>query len=104
MKQSFFVQSIVSVDDNGLFVSVDLEKTNEAINQLLIHIQEKGFEVESITPVTSGVGQFQCGIIPQKKVSLSKWSKSSGSSSYGYGFGYGYTSGFMIFASIVKDR
>lgn len=104
MKQSFFVQSIVSVDDNGLFVNIDLEKTNEAINRLLIHIQEKGFAVESITPVTSGVGQFQCGVIPKNKGSLTQWSKSAGSGSYGYGFGYSYTSGFMILASNIKGR
>jgi len=63
MKQSFFVETIVNVDDNGLFVNVDLERTNEVINNLLIHFQDEGFSIESITSIISGVGQFQCGSI-----------------------------------------
>ncbi|PIR10227.1 MAG: hypothetical protein COV52_09720 [Gammaproteobacteria bacterium CG11_big_fil_rev_8_21_14_0_20_46_22] len=98
MKQSFYLQAIVNVDDNGLFVNVDLEKTNEAMNNLLIHVQDDGFVVESVTPITSGVGQFQCGPIEQKGTHLTKWLKPS-VGSYSYGFGYSYTSGFMILAS-----
>ena len=103
MKQSFFVQAILNVDDNGLFVNVDLEKTNEAINNLLIHIQGDGFVVEAVTPITSGVGQFQCGPIEQKGAHLTKWLKPS-VGGYGYGFGYSYTNGFMILASKGKEK
>lgn len=105
MKQSFFVQAIVNVDDNGLFVNVDLEKTNEVMNQLLIHIQSDGFIVEAVTPLTSGVGQFQCGPIHPKRTQLTKWLKGSvGGYGYGYGFGYSYTSGFLILASKSKEK
>ena len=98
MKQSFFVQSIVNVDDNGLFVNVDLEKTNEAINQLLTHLQGEGFIVETIIPTTSGVGQFQRGPIDPSKSRMMRWLKPM-AGGYGYGFGYSYTNGFMILAS-----
>lgn len=103
MKQSFFVETVVNVDDNGLFVNVDLEETNTVMNNLLIHVQNEGFSVESITPIISGVGQFQCGRIDQKGAQLTKWLKPS-VGSYGYGFGYSYTNGFMILAKKTSKK
>lgn len=101
MKQSFFVPAALNIDDTGLFVSVDLEKTNDAVNNLLIHLQDDGFVVEAITPLTSGAGQFQCGHLAQKGAHFTgRWKSSAGS--YGYGFGYSYTSGFMILASTAS--
>lgn len=104
MMQSFFVGTVLTIDDNGLFVTVDLEKTDQGLNSVISQIHSEGFSVESITPVISGVGQFQCGDVPQNKVRLTKWLKPSGSGSYGHGFGHSYTSGFMLLASNVKDR
>ncbi len=98
MKQSFFVQSCVIVDDNGLFVSIDLEKTNDAINRLLIHLHEEGFEVNMLTPVVAGVGQYQCDPGNSNHTSLlAKWLKPARQAD-GAGFGYSYTSGFLVLA------
>ena len=75
MKQSFFLNALIAMDDDGRAVAVDLEQTNTAMNHLLLHIQGEGFTVESITPVTAGRNPA------------------------GNATGYSYTSGFLILAS-----
>lgn len=98
MMESFFVGAVLTIDDNGLFVTVDLEKTNQELNSLISQIHSEGFSIESITPVMSGVGQFQCGPINQNGTGLTKWLKPS-VAGFSYGFGYSYTNGFIVLAS-----
>ena len=102
MKRSYYVTSEVSVDDRGSFVNVDLEKTSERLNQLLGYIEEEGGVIDSVTPVLSGVGQFQYGELPDKE---SRWGKKikPTSGGFGYGLGYSYTSGFLVLASISEN-
>ncbi len=101
MKQSFFVESVFNVDPHGLSVGVDLEKTNDAINRIMIHCHKNGFVIDSVVPIQSGIGQYECGAIPQKGLNLTKWMKLT-VGGFGYGLGYSYTSGFFIIAN--KDE
>lgn len=101
MMQSFFVPAQLKVDEQGLSIEVDLEATNHALNDLLQAISSQGFKVESITPVISGVGQFQYGYQPLKKNPLSLLSKTA-MMSFSYGLGYSYTSGFIVLARQVN--
>ncbi len=99
--KSFYVNAAFLVDEEGLYVDVDLEKTNAALNTLFHEIEQHGYQVQSVTPVTSGVGNYKWGHVgdtKQNKLTLGR----GPAGGYGYGFGYGYTSGFMVMAKRIE--
>ncbi|ECS3195536.1 hypothetical protein BCP47_15765 [Salmonella enterica subsp. enterica serovar Kentucky] len=69
---------------------VDGERLNEDITRTVDKLNQDGFEVISITPVTSGNWGF--------KYDSGSINNGTGRGGYGYGYGYSYTEGVLILA------
>ncbi|MEL7312369.1 MAG: hypothetical protein AAFN07_12705 [Pseudomonadota bacterium] len=75
--------------------SIDGERLTADINQAIATLNGEGYEVVSITPVTSGSYQY--------RYNTEKWVSQSGGWGWGYGYGYGFsmTEGVTILARKV---
>jgi hypothetical protein len=69
---------------------IDAERLNENVARAVDKLNSSGFDVISITPVTSGNwgGKFDSGLI----------TNGTGRGGFGYGYGYSYTEGVLILA------
>lgn len=77
---------------------VDGERLATEVAQAIANLNASGYELVSITPVTSGNYAYQFkseGITSSKRI-FSETEKVSGGGSYGYGYGYSYTEGVII--------
>ena len=72
--------------------SVDGERLTADIDQAVAALNNEGYEVISITPVTSGSYQY--------RYQTDKWVSTTGGWGWGYGYGYGFsmTEGVTILA------
>ncbi|HFT3112826.1 TPA: hypothetical protein ACH3IE_004993 [Salmonella enterica subsp. enterica serovar Paratyphi B] len=74
---------------------IDAERLSEDVNNTINNLNDNGFEVISITPVTSGYwgAKYDSGSI----------TNGTGRGGYGYGYGYSYIEGVLILAKQKKD-
>jgi len=78
---------------DGARLARDLDEAIQTLNQ-------DGYDVVSVTPVTSGAYRYQYdakGVTSSKRL-LSETERVSGGGSYGFGYGYSYTEGMLIVA------
>ena len=81
---------------DGQRLSQDIARAVESLNQ-------DGYEVVSISPVTSGAYFYQYndkGITSSPRILL-ETEKVSGGGSYGFGYGFSYTEGVTVIAKRV---
>lgn len=81
---------------DGVRLSKDIAGAVDSLNQ-------DGFEVVSVTPITSGAYCYQYsaqGITSSPRILL-ETEKVSGGGSYGYGYGYSFTEGVTLIARKV---
>ncbi len=80
--------------------AIDGPRLSKDILTAIDELNNSGFDVVSITPVTSGAYAYEYnsqGISSSPRV-FSETEKVSGGGSYGYGYGYSYTEGMLILA------
>ena len=72
---------------------IDGKKFSEDINQTISELETEGYEVVSVTPVTSGRYKYdyEAPII-----------NAADRASFGWGYGFSYTEGVNILARLVK--
>jgi hypothetical protein len=76
-------------------VQIDGELLTDDINKAVTTLNEEGYEVQSILPITSGAYAFKYDY----KAAYSSGSIFEGGGwGYGYGYGYSYTEGVTIVA------
>lgn len=73
---------------------IDGERLNGDVARAIDELNSAGFEVISVTPVTSG--NWRCKYDP------GSITNGNGKGGYGYGYGYSYTEGVLIIAKQTK--
>ncbi|NHB86589.1 hypothetical protein [Photorhabdus tasmaniensis] len=81
------------VQDGWSDCQIDGDKLNEDVIEAIDKLNSEGFEVISITPVTSGNWTY--------KYNTGSISNGNGRGGYGYGYGYSYTEGVLV---LVKKK
>ncbi|HFI1934029.1 TPA: hypothetical protein ACGPMY_004492 [Yersinia enterocolitica] len=79
------------VQDGWSDCQIDGKRLNDDINKAIQSLNDEGYEVVSITPITSGNWAL--------KYEQNSHTNGNGKGSYGYGYGYSYTEGVMLLAS-----
>ena len=74
---------------------IDHDAFNTEVNAACNHLDDEGYEVISINPVSRGVHTHQ--------YSSGSQVKGSGPSGFGYGYGYSITSAFIITGKLKND-
>lgn len=74
---------------------IDGQKLSELINDAIQSLENEGYEVVSITPITSGKYDYdyEAPIVNAKD-----------RASYGWGYGYSFTEGVTIFAKTTNSQ
>ncbi len=73
--------------------TIDIVRLNEDINQEVERLNNSGYEIISITPITSGEYKYD-----YKAPTINAGSRAS----YGWGYGFSYTSGVIITAKKIN--
>lgn len=73
---------------------IDSERLSNDLNKVVSQLNDEGFEVISITPITSGNYNYDHNF-------SSGGFESNGYGGYGYGYGYSYTSSLIVVAKKV---
>ncbi|MBL7249743.1 hypothetical protein [Alloalcanivorax marinus] len=84
---------------------IDGARLARDIDDAIRVLNEEGYEVVGLSPVTSGAYRYQYnaqGVSSSKRI-LSETEKVSGGGSFGYGYGYSYTEGMVIVARYRGD-
>lgn len=84
------------VQDGWSDCQIDGKRLNDDINKAIQSLNDDGYEVVSITPITSGNWAF--------KYEQNSHTNGNGKGSYGYGYGYSYTEGVMLLASKKDEK
>jgi hypothetical protein len=74
---------------------IDGERLTSDINEAVNHLNEHGYEVQSVLPIISGAYDFK---YEYKESHGSGSTFEGGGFGYGYGYGYSYTEGVTIIA------
>lgn len=86
------------VQDGWSDCQIDGKRLTDDINKAIQSLNDEGYEVVSITPITSGNWAL--------KYEQNSHTNGNGKGSYGYGYGYGYsyTEGVMLLASKKDEK
>lgn len=76
--------------------SVDGIATNDRLNEMISKIEKDGFDIVTITAVTSGSWKYETGSLRNESGVIIKNQTNAGG--WGYGYGYSFTSGYIISA------
>lgn len=79
---------------------IDGERLAEDIADTIVQLNEDGYEVVSVLPITSGnyFYKYQSQGVTSHRRMLSETEAVSGGASFGFGYGYSYTEGVSIIA------
>ncbi|MCI6153186.1 MAG: hypothetical protein MR673_08695 [Fusobacterium perfoetens] len=79
---------------------IDGELLTDDINRAITKLNNEGYEIVSITPITSGSYRYQydAGNITSSKRILHETEAVRGTSGYGFGYGFSYTESVIILA------
>ena len=75
---------------------IDDERLANNLAEVVEGLNKEGYEVVSVTPVTSGAYNFKAEI-------KSGGHQSNGYGGYGYGYGYSYTSSLIVIAKKIEE-
>ncbi|AMG59232.1 hypothetical protein [Pantoea vagans] len=84
------------VQDGWSDCQIDGKRLTDDINKAIQSLNDEGYEVVSITPITSGNWAL--------KYEQNSHTNGNGKGSYGYGYGYSYTEGVMLLASKKDEK
>lgn len=84
------------VQDGWSDCQIDGKRLNDDINKAIQSLNDEGYEVVFITPITSGNWAL--------KYEQNSHTNGNGKGSYGYGYGYSYTEGVMLLANKKDEK
>ncbi len=97
------VESRLVGDETGTSIAVDLQALERDLEREVNALENQGYEIASVTPITAGNGAYKYGMTAQKGFMSRLMSREqSVSSSYSYGYGFSYTQGFLITAKLIR--